>query len=805
MYIFRRLIVIGFVLFVNLFTISSHAARVQIPEGVFYYQPAASVFGSEAVWCNPSVLGWYDAVEYQLMTEYYNSSFGKSWGSVVNRKGISVAYRHLYNPEEKDCNEYVFGSGIPLGRSLAVGLSYRYFKDGSTGYNKRHYWNLSTSGKTGGSFSWAAVFSNLNRGRLNGEQTETEQRYSLAYRPIKDKLTLAVDASLSTGQNIKEAVYQYHAEFIPIPGVFVEGYIDSDRNFQVGLRVNLLKHFTGWHGSFSKDGNHSRSTVYMGATSKRQASVIPERKRRLSMNVSGRPEENPPQPFLGHKKTPFWTTLLSVYRAADDDSIRELVIELNGLSLGFGQAQELRDALSYFRQQGKYVVCHLSAPNNIGYYVASVSDEIYIPPVSQLNLVGLRAELTYYTGTMEKIGVKADMMRIGKYKKAAEAFTRKSASKEGREATNKLLDNLYSQFVGGIAEGRSLSQDSVKALIDKGPFTSEKALSFGLVDGLSYRDNLNDGILRSMPEINFRHYQSDTLLNDGWPHVPVLAVVVADGNVVGNNGSGNPFGGSQQMTPASMSSALENAGRESDVKGIIWRVNSPGGVAMAGERIYHSVDKISQHKSLVVSMANVAASAGYYVSMPGKYIFADPGTITGSIGIFGGKVNLSGLYDKIDLGKELYTRGKFAGMLSTIQPFTDNERDKYYSQLKAFYDHFVGLVAESRNLSVDSVDAISRGRVWTGQEALDIGLVDELGGLRQAIGYSARSLGLDDYRIKVLPQQRPWFLLPDISLTQTISRLFGGKSDPAEVMSDMFSPLMEGTIIARMPYDIEIE
>ena len=801
----RRITIFGLALFVNLFAISLYAARVPIPEGIFYYQPAASVFGSEAVWCNPSALGWYNSAEYQLIAGYNNSSFAKSWGTVVTHKRISIAYRHLYDPDEKDYNEYVFSTGFPLGRSLAIGISYRNFKDGPTSYNKRHYWNMSVSGRPGGLLSWAAVFSNLNRGRLDGEQTETEQQYSLAYRPLREKLTVAVDAFLSTGQSLKNAEYRYHAEIIPVPGLFIEGYINSNCDFQVGLRVNLLKHFTGWQGNYSKGANHVRSTVYLGATSKRQASVIPERKRRLSMNVSGRPEENPSRPLIGQEKTPFWEILLGIYRAADDCSIGELVIRLNGLSLGFGQAQELRDALSYFRKQGKYVICHLSAPNNIGYYVASVADAIYIPPVSQLNLVGLRAELTYYTGTMEKVGIRADLVRIGKYKQAPEAYTRKAASKEGREDTNQLLDDLYSQFVGSIAEGRNLSPDSVMVLIDQGPFTSQEALSLSLVDGLSYHDNLHDGILRSLPEISFRHYQSDTLANDGWPRVPVIAVVVADGDVIDSERSGNVLGGGQKVTPAGMAAALEKVGQKSDVKGVIWRVNSPGGVALAGERIYHSVDKISQRKPFVVSMSNVAASAGYYVSIPGQRLFADPGTITGSIGIYGGKVDLSGLYKKIDLGKELFTRGKSAGMLSTIKPFTDEERTRYYSQLQAFYDHFVGLVAEDRGLSIDSVDAVSRGRVWTGRKALEIGLIDELGGLRQALEYTAGSLGLDDYRVEIYPQRRPLFLLSGGSLIRTIAQLFGGKTNPSEVLSGVLYPLGEGTIFARMPYDIEIE
>lgn len=801
----RRRVILWLVVLGGLSVGSLSATRIATPTGIFHYHPAATVYGSEAVWCNPSMLGWFDAVEYQLMAQHDDGSFTRSWGTVVANKGLSTAYRRLYNPNERNYQEHIFASGFPLGRSLCVGGAYRYYKEGPTGYHKRHFWDMSVSGRPGGPFSWAAVFSNLNRGRLDGDRTETQQRYSLAYRPLPGKLTVAVDAFLSTRQSFKDAHYSYHAELVPVPGLFVEGQIDSDGAFQLGFRVNLRKYFTGGQSDFTRAGDHTRSIVYMGASSQRQASIIPPRKRRLRLAVSGRPEENPVRPVIGRQKTPFWSVLLNIYRAADDHSIGEMVIGLNSLSLGFGQAQELRDALSYFRRQGKEVICHISRPNNIGYYVASVANLILIPPVSQLNLIGLRAELTFYAGTMEKLGIKADLVRFGKYKQAAEAYTHKTASEEGCEATNRLLDDLYDQFVIGIAEGRGLSPDSVKSMIDLGPFTSEEALSLGLVDGLSYRDKMHDDILRSMTEISFRRYQTDTLLNDGWPRLPVLAIVVAEGEVTDSRRSSSPFNSGRRVTPGTMAAALESVQCQPDVKGVVWRINSPGGLAMAGERIYHSVDELSRHKSLVVSMANVTASAGYYFSTPGRRLFASPGSVTGSIGIYGGKADLSGLHKKIGLGKEMYTRGKFAGMLSNIRPFTDEERARYRDQLGAFYNHFVRLVAESRGLSIDSTDALSQGRVWTGREALEIGLVDELGGLRRALDYTANALGLTDYRVEVYPQRRSWFAFPGLSLFTSMAKLFDGEADPVEAVSDMLFPVGEGIILARMPYDIEFE
>ncbi len=521
------------------------------------------------------------------------------------------------------------------------------------------------------------------------------------------------------------------------------------------------------------------------------------------MSIGATIPENPPQPIFGRWRTPFASVILNIYRAADDPSISEMILSLKGLSLGFAQAQELRQALDFFKRQDKTITCHMSSPNNIGYYVASVADRILIPPVSQLNLVGLRAELTFYAGTLEKLGIRADVVRIGDYKTAAEKYANTASSPENRRQINRLLHDLYDQFVSGIADGRGLTADSVKGIVDNGPFTSKEALEYGLVDGLSYRDELSGSILSSLPEVSFRKYLADTLLNDGWPERPVLAIVVADGEIAPDAGGLSPFGREHSVRPRPMDRAFERAAVEPRVKGIIFRIDSPGGWAMAGESIHRSCEKARARKLVIASIANVAASGGYHIAMPCDRLFANPASITGSIGIYGGKPDLSGLYEKIELGKELYTRGRFAGMLSWTRPFSDDEREKYHSQMKAFYDHFLGLVSSNRALPVDSIDVLAGGRVWTGREALSNGLVDESGGLKQTLDYVSDRLGLKDYRIVVYPRRRPLFVLPGSSLFRSAASLILG--DAAGITPMSTPPVFAEGFYTRMPYDIDIQ
>ncbi|MFZ5981083.1 MAG: S49 family peptidase, partial [Candidatus Zixiibacteriota bacterium] len=410
---------------------------------------------------------------------------------------------------------------------------------------------------------------------------------------------------------------------------------DSDKNFQIGFRTNLLRYFTGSRSTFNKHGDHQGTTIFAGATAMKQPSIIREPARRLTLGLSGSMSENPPRPFWGHKPTAFATIIVDLYRAAADPSISEMMLDLKGLSLGLGQAQELREAMTYFKSRGKHITCYLTAPNNIGYYIASAADRILIPPVCQLNLVGLRAELSFYAGTLEKLGARVDLMRIGDYKTASERFTQTAASEENREQVNRILDGIYNQFVSGIAEGRCISPDSVRNIIDNGPFTSAEALQYRLVDGLSYRDEVGKTFLSRMPEISFYRYHEDTLLNDDWRRPEVLAVVVADGDIAYDGRSLADFGGGTKATPRLLGQALERAVNTPEVKGIVLRVNSPGGLALAGEDIYRSAQIAADRKPLLVSMANVAASGGYYIAMSAERIYANPGTITGSIGIYG--------------------------------------------------------------------------------------------------------------------------------------------------------------------------
>ncbi len=781
---------------------AAHSQRLAGPEGVFYFQPASSVFGPEAVWVNPAGLARYKAAGFQVLTDYADDSFARNWGWVISRDRLSTAYRRVDVPDDDDYQEWVFAAAMSLGSKVHLGGSYRYYKDAPDFFDNKHFWNIGLMGSFG-AFRWGAVFENLNNSRtIDGRESETETRYSLAYRPFGPRLTLSADMMLSTGTRLSNADYIYHADYNVGKGISVNGYIDTDDNFQLGFRVNLAQYFVAAKSCFVDD-EHSRTTAIFGATSHRQESIIPPSRRRLQVGIEGDVSENPVHVVFGRDRMAYAQLLLQIHRAAKDPSIDELVVNLKGLSLGLGRAQELRGALTDFRAHGKRVVCHISHAGNVDYYVAAVADRILMDPVAELRLVGLRAELTFYAGAMEKLGVDADIIRIGEYKTAPERFMFKHSSEQYREQLNRFLDDLYYQFTTDIAEARGLSADSVRSIIDQGPLTSEEALEYGLVDGLSYRDKLEDSI-GARPSISFRSYMSDTLVNDDWPERPRIALVVADGEVK-FDGEASPFTpGLDGVTPSSIQEGLSAAVSDPQVRAVVLRVDSPGGLALAGDEIHHCIEKASKRRPVLVSMGNTAASAAYYFSMPGSRLFANPATVTGSIGIFAGKPVLEGLYDKVDIGKELYTRGRMAGMHTTMRLFTEEERAKAKHLIEAFYGHFVDLVADNRRISPDSVDALGRGRVWTGRQAVQVGLVDDLGGLKAALDYAADQQGLTEYDVVVYPRKRAWLLPPGQSMLDWfISALWG--SDADQVATAVRAAIPREGLYARLPYDLTIE
>lgn len=531
-------------------------------------------------------------------------------------------------------------------------------------------------------------------------------------------------------------------------------------------------------------------------------------------------------PVLEHRASDFsieWLesgpppTLLSmrqaILAAAEDDQISALELNCGGLAVGWAKAQEIRGAISQFSESGKPVVARIQVGGMLDYYVASAADEVYLFPEGMLDAKGLRAEVSFYKDTLDKIGAEVEAERIGKYKNAPETYTETGMSDAFREVIDSMLDEMLKQYLETVAPSRSMSPEQLRAALDEGPFLPPQAEQLGIVDGLLYDDQFEDRILEltdaeEYETVSLSTYiaaHAETLLGEA--DDPQIAVLYGVGNIMRGKTQTDPFSGTVVLGSDSFSKALEDLAENDDVKAVILRIDSPGGDAIASDQMWRGLARLREKKPVVVSMSDVAASGGYYMAMAGDTpVVAYPGTVTGSIGVFFGKVNLEGLYEKLGVHTEILTRGRFAAIDTSSRALTEAERIKLREGVEQFYQTFVQKVADARETTWEEIHEVAQGRVWTGTQALDQNLVDQLGGYSEVIALAKLQAEIDvdtDVRLVAYPAPKPWFeaLLEQGSMVRAPSLL---DLAPEKLKTPALPSLLRGGMLAVSPYAVEI-
>jgi protease-4 len=499
----------------------------------------------------------------------------------------------------------------------------------------------------------------------------------------------------------------------------------------------------------------------------------------------------------------------ALHRAAEDDRVDGLVLHIDEIDWGWARIEEVRDAVLAFRASGKPVYASLAGGGEREYLLASAAGVVCAPPAATLQLDGLALTATFYRGTFDKIGVSPNYVQIGAYKSAAEVYTRSSLSAPGREALEALLDDEYSLLVDSLAAARSMTPDTVRALLDRGPYTAREALGHGLVDTLLYDADVDSLATRRgtrhLPAIAFGRYVDRLDAQRGGARV---ALVIVSGTIAPGRSREDPFEG-RVLGSETLIQALREIRQRKAIKAVVLRIDSPGGAAQASDDLWREIGRLRETKPVIVSMGDAAASGGYYLAVAGDYLIAEPGTITGSIGIFGGKLNLEGLYRKLGLGVETFSRGRHAGMLSPVRDFTAEERAVFERHLREFYRGFLQRVAKNRGMTIAEVDSVAQGREWSGLAAYDLGLVDALGGLEDAFAAARERASIpphEELAIDVYPRAVHPFL----------SRLIEGwLSDDSNAESRLTLPTVvqawiaasrfpSGAPLAVMPRSIDI-
>jgi len=531
----------------------------------------------------------------------------------------------------------------------------------------------------------------------------------------------------------------------------------------------------------------------------------------LVLRLSGELPEKPPvelPSFVGDDHAPL--TVIGVWsaleKAAADGRIKALVLQPEDLSAGWAKLEELRLDIDKFKKSGKPVFAYLRQPGMREYYVASSADRIYLGPSEPVMVKGLRAEMMYFKKTLDKIGVSMEIEHAGKYKDFGDMFTRSDMSPETREVMTAVVDDLYANLVAGIAAGRRKSPDEVRAIIDQGPFTAPQALKAGLVDALRFEDQmwgeLKERIKVEPSRVSMDKYSRITAESLGLAGKSHIAVIVGEGDIVRGN-PGDDGAGENSLTSYGFNKLLRGVENDPLVKGVVVRIDSPGGEVTASDEIWRQMNLLARKKPMVISMSDAAASGGYFMAMTGDPIVAYPATLTGSIGVVFGKPNLHGLYDKLGITKEAIQRGKNAGIDSDYTPLSPDERATLKAGIDESYRDFVGKVAEARHRKFEEIEPLAQGRVWLGSQARPRGLVDEIGGLDKAIEMVKQKAKIpagERVSLMIYPGRRS---LLDLILKRSQEDMLEAKV--AAVVGRMpWHAWMRGGYLRMMPYWFEV-
>lgn len=503
--------------------------------------------------------------------------------------------------------------------------------------------------------------------------------------------------------------------------------------------------------------------------------------------------------------------LKAIENAKGDSKIKGIYMEVDVVAAGAATVDEIRNALIDFKESGKFIISYSEIYSQKAYFLASVADKIYLNPQGAVDWRGIGAEVMYYKNILQKLGVEVQIIRHGKFKSAVEPYILDKMSPENKEQILTYVGSIWNHWVDGIAKSRNITTQELNRLADELVVRNAKtSLDNHLVDSLVYKDQ----VIAKLKALTGTSEKKDivSVSLDDYAKIPTplkgkglsknkIAVIYASGEIVMGNATEGTIGSD------GISKAICDARRDSTIKAIVLRVNSPGGSALASEVIWREMELAKQVKPVIVSMGDVAASGGYYISAPADTILATPTTITGSIGVFGMIPNVKeGMNKKLGINVETVTTNKHSDYPSIFRPMTAEERAVIQFEIEDIYQTFIGHVAEGRHIPVTKVDEIGQGRVWSGTNAIDIKLIDQFGGLKAAIQVAVKMAKLDDYRVTELPKQKDPFqqLLEDFTGKAKMSLLKDELGEYYGQYSTLKNMLSNKGVQARIPYNIEL-
>ncbi len=684
---------------------------------------------------NPSYLGWQNEGEFFLWggngTDY---NVKDDHGLFMNLNGLGFGYSNSF-----DNKDWYLGLGAG-GENFHIGYLYNWNIIDDKTYKK---WDIGVMYHLMNIASFGYSYHN------DIDDSRSFNSFGIALRPQNWRITAF--GELRFANNIDDAdqlEYLAGAELHLVKGIRAYGSYNIDtEDFQIGARVDMPNLGIGAEAPTGNDNeDFEQYRAFMHSSTRRFRSLFPGGPKQIfKLDIGGEITERQKFDFLGIAKgRPLIDIIEDIQYASDSDEIEKLLIYWNNPSLNMAQATELRNAIV---ESGLETYIYAHNLSNIGYYITSSADQIMMAPTGNIGIMGLGTNIMFFGGALDKIGAKMEVVKSGKYKDTG-IFSDTTMSGPVREEYDALFDGLHNDFIEKIAE-RIGNKEEAQEIVDSGPYTSEDAAELGLIDTIIFKDEVDKYVEGS--KINRFALEMYKPRNENLGPEGRVAVIQAEGGIVSGNGGGRGLFTSTTVGSNDIKRAVKNALANPTTKAVVLRVESPGGSAQASEEMYHYLQDIKEDDiPLIVSMGSVAASGGYYIAAAGEYIFADPTTITGSIGVIAMKPSINGLLDKLGINTITIKRGENATMYALADTFSAKQREKLQDMMDQTYMTFKSRVAEGRNMQISDVEEIAQGRVWVGKDAQEKGLVDSLGSLTDAINYAAKEANLKDFTVKMI-------------------------------------------------------
>ncbi len=731
----------------------------------------------------------------------------------INLFGLAFSSQWRYAAAGFNAQRHTVGTGLETNNLLSLGISYSWYKSNISALDNFSQLDLGLILRPHRRISFGAVGRGINAPIFEEERITPSLDLGVALRPLPSKveaLTFSIDGTFSFENPQLDIIPRYSIELIPSPGLTFYGGLTNNEDSFFGIKfAQNITQLSYQQSTPANTGGFKSGGILISQERFKTSYEAIQRYLHISLD----------QPFTEAKKDrflfipeniTFYEILKSIEEAANDPQITGLVITGRNFPGGWAQAEELRSAIERFKVNSqKSVHAFLEIGANKEYFIVSAADTISMPPGGSLRLNGLSAEVYYFKDLFELVGVQADYIRVGKYKSAPNTYTRSGPDKAEKEQMEALLENLSAELIQGIITGRKdLTEKEVQEALNHGYFTPMEAKKSGLIDNVQYFTDLEQSIVQNRItelgwKIDLHSYLRSNIYDDTWAPKPTVALLSLEGQITSTESRG--LGQSKsQISSDNASIVIRNLAADKNVKAVVIRIDSPGGSSLASDILWKEIRLLQDEKPVIVSLGDYAASGGYYLAVGADEIIANRSTITGSIGVYSGKMSLKDVYEKLGIKKEVYTTHDRGAIFSETNRFSDEERKLIQAHMMEFYELFIDRVQRSRtNLSHDQIVDNSDGRVYTGSEAIQRGMVDRLGGLSLAIELAIAKAGLSESHVEVIQfsdSRKDLFQIsPQMPLIPADIR------KAIEIMSTMDQRLNSDEVYFIMPYVFEVK